>query len=239
MFKEKTLTERDIELIREKYKEDLEEQIKKVKENYPVQYLIGNVDFLNTNILVNENVLIPRFETEYLCEKILQKIDKTASFNCLDIGTGSGCIAIILAKNTKCKVTGIDISKSALKVAKENSIRNTVSIKLIQKDILTGELEENYDIIISNPPYVDKLETVDETTKYEPQNALFAEHNGLIFYEEILKKIKNKPKLIAFEIGEKQGNTILNLAKKKFPEAKITLEKDLCKKDRYIFIEQE
>ena len=86
---------------------------------------------------------------------------------------------------------------------------------------------------------MDKLETVDETTKYEPQNALFAEHNGLIFYEEILKKIKNKPKLIAFEIGEKQGNTILNLAKKKFPEAKITLEKDLCKKDRYIFIEQE
>ena len=90
---------------------------------------------------------------------------------------------------------------------------------------------------MSNPPYIDKKEKVDDRTKFEPQIALYAENKGLLFYEKILKKIKNTPKLIAFEIGEKQGLNLLQIAKDKFPKAIITLEKDLCGRDRYLFIE--
>lgn len=241
MFDTKTLTEQDIRLVKEKYPDTWEEKMKKVQNNYPVQYLIGNVDFLNTNILVNENVLIPRFETEYLVEKVLKKVEKykEEKRKCLDICTGSGCIAISIAKNTSFLCTGIDISKEALKVAKENVRLNHVLVKFLESDILTEEIQENYDIIISNPPYIAYTEEVDEATKYEPQIALYAENDGLLFYEVILKKIKNKPKLIAFEIGETQGVYLYNLAKSYFPTAKITIEKDLCGRDRYIFIEHE
>ena len=240
MFENKTLTDKDIELLKERYPKDFLWQIEKVNNGYPVQYLIGNVDFLNTNIVVTEHVLIPRFETEYLVEKVLDKVKKYKNkpLECLDIGTGSGCIAIAIAKNTNFKVKGIDISNAALQVAEENKKRNKVDIELEQLDILNNNIEGNYDIVIANPPYIEQEEIVDETTKYEPQIALFAEHNGLVFYEAILEKIKN-PKLIALEIGEKQGKSIINLAKTRFPKAKITLEKDLCGKDRYIFIEKE
>ncbi len=239
MFNTKTLTEQDIKLLKEKYPDTWEEKMKKVQNNYPVQYLIGNVDFLNTNILVNENVLIPRFETEYLVEKVLKKVDKykEKKLKCLDICTGSGCIAISIAKNTNFLCTGMDISKEALKVAQDNMRLNQVLVKFLEHDILTEEIQENYDIIVSNPPYVAYTEEIDETTKYEPSIALYAENNGLLFYESILKKIKNKPKLIAFEIGEMQGTYIQDLAKNYFPTAEITIEKDLCGKDRYIFIE--
>lgn len=239
MFDKKTLTDKDLELLKEKYPTDFLWQIEKVNNGYPVQYLIGNVDFLNTNILVNEHVLIPRFETEYLVEKVLEKAKayKNEPLKCLDICTGSGCIAIAIAKNTNFKVKGLDISRNALQVAKENTKRNNVPVEFVELDILNENITETYDIIIANPPYIDKEEIVDESIKYEPQIALFAEHSGLIFYEEVLKKIKNKPKLIAFEIGELQGERVINLAKKHFPDAKITLEKDLCGKDRYIFIE--
>ncbi len=240
MFTNKTLTEKDIELLKEKYRNNYIEQIEKVKKGYPVQYLIGNVDFLNTNIVVNEQVLIPRFETEYLVEKILKKVEKYKQnpLSCLDICTGSGCIAIAMAKNTNFKIKGIDISKDALKVAKENQKRNEVKIEWEQKDILKNETIADYEIIIANPPYIDKEEEVDPVTKYEPQIALFAEEKGLLFYKKILKQIKNTPKLIAFEIGEKQKDTITEFAKSAFPNAKITIEQDLCGKDRYLFIEQ-
>ena len=241
MFNKKTLIEEDIRLLKEKYPDNWEEKIKKVQKNYPVQYLIGNVDFLNTNILVNENVLIPRFETEYLVEKVLKKVEKFKNHNLkfVDICTGSGCIAISIDKNTNFLCTGIDISKEALEVAEKNKCLNKVSVTFLKQDILTKEILESYDIIVSNPPYIGYTEEVDETTRYEPQIALYAENNGLLFFEAILSKIKNKPKLIAFEIGETQGTYIQNLARIFFSTAKITIEKDLCGKDRYVFIEHE
>lgn len=240
MFEEKTLTRKDKELLKEKFPDDYENLIEKVRLGYPIQYIIGNVDFLNTNILVNEHVLIPRFETEYLVEKILKKVDKykQSALSCLDICTGSGCIAISMKKNTNFQVKGIDISNEALEVAKANAKRNKVNINWEQVDILKNKVINNYEIIIANPPYVDKGEELDPTTQYEPRIALFAEEQGVIFYKKILEQIQNKPKLIAFEIGEKQGKSIMNLAKITFPNAKITIEKDLCGKDRYIFIEK-
>jgi release factor glutamine methyltransferase len=104
-------------------------------------------------------------------------------------------------------------------------------------DILKENKLTNYDVIISNPPYVSRDEKVGIETKYEPQNAIFANNNGLEFYEHIINIIENKPKLIAFEIGYQQGEQIKKIILDKFPEADIKLEKDLCNRDRYIFVE--
>lgn len=239
MFSKRTLTELDKKLLQEKYPNDYEELIKKVENDYPIQYLIGNVDFLNVTINVNESVLIPRFETEYLVEKVLKKVSscRHEPLNMLDICTGSGCIAIAVAKNTNFRCFGIDISKDALQVAKENSKKNNTIVQFEQFDILKESLNKDYDIIISNPPYISKEEIVDNSTRFEPDIALYAEDNGLIFYKKILEQIKNKPKLIAFEIGEMQEKAILELCTQKFPTAIVTCEKDLCGKNRYIFIE--
>ncbi len=239
MFKKRTLTDLDQKLLKEKFPQNYENLIKKVENGYPIQYILGNVDFLNVEIDVNENVLIPRFETEYLVEKVLKKVDKYKSepLKMLDICTGSGCIAIAMAKNTNFQVFGIDISLNALKVAKENSKKNKVIVDFLQLDVLKEKIKEDYDIIISNPPYIAKNEIVDNSVTYEPQIALYAEEQGLIFYKKILEQIKNQPKLIAFEIGETQKKSLLSLTRQKFPMARITVELDLAGKERYIFIE--
>ena len=220
MFNQRTLTDLDKKLLQEKFPTTYEEQIKRVENGYPIQYLLGDVSFLNVQIKVNESVLIPRFETEYLVEKVLNRVEKNQKLKCLDLCTGSGCIAIAIAKNTNFFCTGIDISIPALEVAKENAKLNSVVVEFKQMDILKDEIEEKYDIIVANPPYIGFQEPVDNSTRYEPQMALFAEENGLIFYRKILENIKNTPKLIAFEIGEMQGIAIKNLGK-----------------DRYLFIE--
>ena len=240
MFKKRTLTDLDRRILKEKFPTTYEEQIKKVENGYPIQYLIGDVPFFNVQIKVNENVLIPRFETEYLVEKVLKKVKnyQNEPLKSIDICTGSGCIAIAMAKNTNFICTGVDISESALEVAKENAKLNEVSLQWKQMDILTEPLEEDYDIIISNPPYIAFHETVDNSTSYEPQIALFAEEDGTIFYRKILETIQNKPKLIAFEIGEKEGERVKKMAQEKFPNAKITIEQDLNSCDRYLLIER-
>ena len=235
MFSQRTLTDLDKKLLQEKFPTTYTEQIKRVENGYPIQYLLGDVPFFNVQIKVNENVLIPRFE--YLVEKVLNRVEKEQKLKCLDLCTGSGCIAIAMAKNSNFSCTGIDISTPALEVAKENAKLNNVEVEFKQFDILKEELEEDYDIIVANPPYIGFQEPVDNSTRYEPQIALFAEENGLIFYRKILESIKNKPKLIAFEIGENEGVTIKNLAIQKFPNARISIEKDLVGKERYLFIE--
>lgn len=233
----KTLTYNDLKLLKEKYPDTYEEQINKVENGYPVQYLIGHVDFLNTNILVNENVLVPRFETEYLVEKVITKLKNKPNLKILDIGTGSGCIAIALKKNLNAQVEALDISEKALKLAKKNAFQNNVEINFLKKDILNTTILDTYDVYISNPPYLASDSKVDEFTKHEPFMALYANHEGLEFYEKIIALISYKPVLIAFEIGENQAKEICKLAQNKFPEAKISIEKDLTGKDRYIFIE--
>jgi len=232
----------DIELIKKFVKvEEQEEAIKKLESGYPVQYIIGNVDFYGNIIEVNENVLIPRFETEYLVEKTLNYLKKMNKCNLkiLEIGTGSGCISIALKKKIKCNIDAIDISNRALTVAKNNAIKNNVYINFIECDINNFETNEKYDLIISNPPYVPYTSIVDQKTKYEPQSAIFAQENGLYFYKIILEKIKNnlnKKYLIAFEIGDKEGNDIINIANYYLPNAKVKLEYDYNNFDRYIFI---
>lgn len=232
----------DIKLI-EKYVPEKKQKkaLKKLQKGYPVQYIIGNVDFFGIEIDVNKNVLIPRFETEGLVDK-LTKLIKQYSFNnpnILDIGTGSGCISIYLKKNLECNVTAIDKSKKAINLAKKNALKTNVIINFIHTSIEKYINDVKYDIIVSNPPYVSYLESVDEKIKYEPKLAIFSKNNGLYFYKIILQKsirFLNKKNIIAFEIGQSQGESIKSMALKYYPNAIIKIEKDLNNKDRYIFI---
>ena len=232
----------DEELIK-KYlsKDKWEDAFQKLADGYPVQYLIGNVEFYGNVIDVDENVLIPRFETEYLVDYLL-KLIKEYHFNnprILDIGTGSGCISIALKKNMDCSITAIDKSNDAIQVANNNAIKNNVDIMFENTSIEDYHSNEKYDVIVSNPPYVRLDEEVDPKTKFEPQEALFASENGLYFYNLILQKsidLLNKKNIIAFEIGNGQANEIIKRTKEIYPDAKIISKKDLNGFERYIYI---
>lgn len=219
--------------------EDLEEGIKKLNQGIPVQYIIGNVLFYDSIIEVNKNVLIPRFETEELVDRTIKRLKNKNNLKIADLGTGSGCIAITLAKNLNCEIDAVDISKEALEVAKKNAINNKVNINFYLGDMLKP-LKNKYDCIISNPPYIAFNEEIMDIVKNnEPHIALYADNDGLEFYENIIKnchKYLNKKALIAFEIGYKQGNKIKELALNNL-DCKVTIEKDLSDKDRFIFIE--
>ena len=231
----------DIEYLKRYLPKDkLEAGLKELKKGKPVQYIVGNVDFYDVNLLVNENVLIPRFETETLVEKTINYAKKlTEPLDILDIGTGSGAIAITLAKHLSCHVLATDISEEALEIAKINSKRNNVQIDFKQSDILKN-VQGKFDIIISNPPYIAKDEVIDDLVKdNEPHLALYAEEDGLYFYKNILENVKpflKEKSLIAFEIGMTQSAAITKIAQNYLPHAKIITEKDLTGKDRYIFI---
>lgn len=231
----------DLELLKEKYQgESLDIALNKIKEGYPVQYLIGNVNFFGNLIGVNEDVLIPRFETEFLVDLALKTLPGDYSGNILDIGTGSGCIAISIAKKlVNSTVEGIDISKNALDVAIRNKNNNNVSnLKFTNKDIFEINNFDEYDVIISNPPYVSHDEVVGIETKYEPQNAIFADDNGLKYYEHIIKSVSRSKnvKHVFFEIGMNQAESISKIKEVYLPNYSLDVFKDLAKKDRYIHI---
>ena len=229
----------------EKYlpKEKIAEGLKKLKNNIPPQYIVGNVDFYDVNLLVNENVLIPRFETELLVEKTINYAKQyfQNKIDLLDIATGSGNIAITLKKHLNAKVVASDISIKALEIAKKNAQRNKQEITFIQSDML-DKIKGKFDIIISNPPYVSTEDSIDEIVKNnEPHLALYAKEDGLYYYKKILQEIKpylKEKSLIAFEIGYKQSEKITNFIKQYLPDAIFKTEKDLTGKDRFIFIFQ-
>ncbi len=232
----------DEELIK-KYvaKDEQKEALAKLQEGYPVQYLIGNVEFYHNIIMVNENVLIPRFETEYLVEKTINFIKKLFPnhINILEVGTGSGCISISLKKNLNCDIDAFDNNEKALEVAKKNALNNNVTINFFQKDIYKFTSNKKYDVLISNPPYVAIDSEIDEKIKYEPQNAIYAKDNGLEFYQIIMQKCCHnlaEDYLIAFEIGDKEGKYIRKIIEDVLPKAYIHLEKDYNNYERYLFI---
>ena len=220
----------------------LEDGIKRLNNGEPVQYIVGNVDFYGYKINVNKNVLIPRFETEELVFKTINLIKKNLNENIkvLDIGTGSGCISIALKKEIPgLDITAVDISEDALVVAKNNALENNCEINFIKSDLFNN-IDDKYDLIISNPPYISYDEQImDIVRKNEPHLALYAKNNGLYFYEEIIKHSSNylnDKNIIAFEIGYLQANEIKKMAHKYYPNSNIIIEKDMQEKDRFVFI---
>ena len=220
-----------------------EKKFKKLqKKHYPLQYIIGDTNFYGYKIKVNKHVLIPRFETEELVEKTIELIKKykLKDIDILELGTGSGCISIALANEIEIKaIDALDISKKALKLAKENAENNNVDINFIKKDMTKFIPTKKYDIIISNPPYLNKYDEVDIGIKYEPKKALFANDNGNYFYKEILKRYKPFLKdkfIIAFETGINTKKELESFAKTLYPESKLIFENDLQNKERFMFI---
>ena len=243
--KPENISNLDWNLLCQKY-DNLEEVIAKIDEGYPIAYLIGDVSFYGYPFKVNENVLIPRFETETLIEKTI-KLIKSLNFensNLIDLGTGSGVIAITLKiEIPSLNITAIDKSKEALKVAIENSKLNKVNVDFQNQDIFNYELPENISIVISNPPYIEEDSNYNQNVLYEPKEAIFVSNiNPLIYYEQILKIAKEqitKKHLIAFEIDEDHKEDMHKLCKKYFPSDNIVIEKDLAGKNRYAFIYSE
>ena len=222
MNKPEHISYKDWELLNNKYSsKQLEEYFNK---NYPYQYLIGNVDFCNNLIKVDERVLIPRYETELLVNEVLNflKERQIKNLKIVDLCTGSGCIAISLKKDIDCTIDAVDISNQALELAKINALENNVEVNFINRDILKDDKYYEYDVVISNPPYIEETESVGISTKYEHQIALFAKDNGLELY--------------AFEIGYKQKDSIIKIAKEIYPKSRIIAKKDYANFDRYIYI---
>ena len=188
------------------------ELLRKRSTRIPLQYLLGQTDFYGLNLFVDENVLIPRPETELLVETILKNHDLTIELKILDIGSGSGNISIALAKNLpKSLITGIDISEKAIKVSLKNKERNNLdNVDFLIFDIVKDDITKlgKFDLIVSNPPYVSKddYELLEPELKlYEPEDALTDGSDGTTFYKEIIsksQKLLNKPGYIYFELGK-------------------------------------
>lgn len=244
MQKPESITKNDWFLLCNKYPNKLNKIVKKINKGYPIQYLIGYVDFYDCKILVDKRVLIPRFETELLVEIAINKIREKYNdkkINIIDMGTGSGCIAIKLAKEfPKSNVIAIDKSNKSLKLAKENAKINKVNITFKRKKF-KSRIKEKYDVIISNPPYIGLKDEIDKNVlKYEPKKALYAIKEGMYFYEQILeqaKQILNKSYLIFLEIGYNQEKKLTKIIKEKLPKSKYTFLKDFNNKTRFCVIE--
>ncbi len=231
----------DLEYLKKYYKGDIKQAISRLESGEPVQYIVGEVDFCGNILKVNKNVLIPRFETEELVDKTIKYIKKyfDKEIAILDIGTGSGAIAISLKKKINSDVYATDISKEALEVARNNAKLNEVEINFINTNIYEN-INKKFDVVISNPPYISYDEEIMDIVKNnEPHLALYADDNGLYFYEQILKNIKTileEKYLIAFEIGEKQFNDIKSIKEKYLPESNIFCQKDMQGRNRMVFI---
>lgn len=217
---------------------------KYLHENKPIQYLIGYSNFYGYDFIVNEDVLIPRFETEELVENILYKYDEHfggKKVDVCDLATGSGCIAITLSKEEKnMRVVASDISKEALKVARENNKKLGGNVTFLEGDMLEPLKGMKFDIFVSNPPYIPEEEEVDPLVKdNEPNLALFGGKDGMKFYRIILEGLRpllKEKAMIAFEHGFDKKEEMLALANEYFPEAKAECIRDLEGKDRMTFI---
>lgn len=214
------------------------------KNNKPLQYILGSTNFYGLNLVVNENVLIPRFETEELVENTIKIIKNKFNkpIKILDLCTGSGAIGLKLKEIFKdSKVTLSDISPKALKVAKQNSENLELNVEIIESDLFEN-INDKFDCIISNPPYIKDDEEIESIVKEnEPAIALYGGKDGLDYYEKILKDISkylNDKFIIAFEIGYTQKEDVIKIANKYLENVVITCKKDMSLKDRMIFIEK-
>lgn len=225
----------------EEEKEKVNDMVLRRLKGEPLQYIIGECEFMSLKFYTERGVLIPRSDTETLVEKILDFTDENKEYKVLDICTGTGCIGISIANyRKKAEVKLLDISDIAINLAKRNIILNNVNDRVFaeKEDILKDYPKEKYDIIVSNPPYIesDVIDTLQvEVKDYEPHLALDGGKDGLIFYRriaDIAPKMLNVGGILAFEIGYNQGSKVLEIMKKSFYNIQII--KDLCGNDRVV-----
>lgn len=220
----------------------VEEIYKKLAAHIPAQYIIGSAEFFGMQLKVDERVLIPRPETEELVELILAE-NPEMNLSVLDIGTGSGAIALALAKNRPdWSVTAADISQDALELAMENAKAQNLNLSFIKSDCFS-EISSKYDIIVSNPPYISRADEVEvglNVLHSEPHLALFADEDGLAIYRRIAEDSKdylNDGGKIYLEIGYKQGQSVPALFMENLPEKRVRTLKDQFGQDRMVVID--
>lgn len=222
-------------------RERVSEMVKRRQSGEPLQYILGECEFMSLDFYVESGVLIPRSDTETLVEAVIEKTDENKNMKILDICTGSGCIGISTAHfRSSAYVDLIDISDKAIEIAKKNIVRNNVQsrVKVQKMDILNEYPSEKYDIVVSNPPYIETevintLQT--EVKNHEPRLALDGGEDGLIFYRritEIAPEILKKGGMLAFEIGYNQGKAVSALMGKNFCDVRII--QDFSKNDRVV-----
>ena len=234
-----------------KYKECLKEESDKFFEfinrrcaGEPFAYITEYKEFMKLNFKVSEDVLIPREDTEILVQELINRVNlkefkEEESIKILDMCTGSGCIAISLAKYIKnAKVTAVDISSKAISIAKENAIKNDVAVNFIESNLFENVQEQKFDIIVSNPPYIKKevIDSLQVEVKKEPIIALDGGESGLEFYQKITSealKYLRENGILAYEIGYDQGRDVMKImADKGFVDIKVI--KDLSMNDRVV-----
>lgn len=218
-------------------------------EGEPIQYMMGYEEFYGRKFLVNEEVLIPRPETEELVYTALQRIQKIfgdKELELVDIGTGSGAIAVTMKlERPSLHVTATDIAKESLLVAEKNALELGADIHFVEGDLLELFIrhDQKFDVILSNPPYIptgdiEQMSVV--VTEHEPHRALFAGEDGLVIYRRLMEQLPfvvQETALIGFEVGSGQSEAVSNLLKETFPEAQIDVVYDINGKDRMVFAE--
>lgn len=224
------------------FKRDVEQH---AESGMPVQHLIGAEEFFGRTFSVNKHVLIPRPETEELVLGIINRLkEKTGPLEGVDLGTGSGIIAITLALELQnISMAATDLSTEALEVAKQNAENLEANVQFSNGDFLEPILREKkqMDLIVSNPPYIpesDRASLEDVVEKYDPDMALFAEDDGLAAYKKIMEQVPqvaNEGALLAFEIGHDQGEAVTHIIQKKYPQSEPQVVKDINGKNRMIF----
>ena len=218
------------------------EGIAKLRQNIPIEHITHQKEFMKLNFFVNENVLIPRQDTEILVEEVIKIAKKANSLQILDLCTGSGAIAVSLAKYIeKSKITAIDISPEAIKIASKNAIMNNVEnqITFIKSDLFENVKKEKYDIIVSNPPYIKKSEIprLEKQVQKEPTIALDGGNDGLDFYRKIIKQSYEYLKYngyLCLEIGYDQKDDVVELLQNEGKYSEIYSKKDLYGNDRIV-----
>ncbi len=232
------------EIVSEENKKEFLELISKRMEYMPIRYILGEIDFMGLDFYVEKGVLIPRSDTEVLVEEVLRMINEDESLDICDLCSGSGAIGISLAYyRKKINVDLIDYYDIPEKISKKNILRNCLEdrVKFIKSDLLNEsiKLKKQYDIIVSNPPYIREEEIdnlMNDVKDYEPKTALSGGKSGLDFYERIVEESKNvlkKNGILAFEIGHDQGEEVSELMKvNSYKEVRII--KDLASLDRVV-----
>ena len=232
----------DMEELNTNQKNKYFEAISKIRNGIPLEHITHQKEFMKMNFFVDENVLIPRQDTEILVEEVINIAKRINAKNILDLCTGSGAIAISLAKYIpQSEITAIDISENALKVAKKNAINNQVENKItfIKSDMFTNVNNKKFDIIVSNPPYIKRslISELDEEVKKEPHVALDGGEDGLDFYKIIIKESYQKLKYggyLCLEIGFDQKIDVIELIENEEKYENTYSKKDLYDNDRII-----